>query len=96
MFDRIARLSIPLGKRAGFDFVFTDAGYVDAWQAAKNKGEELKSFRGDKDPTPGFRIDHILTKPAATVSAAGMSTFKDGNGAYPSDHLPVLARIRLP
>ncbi len=76
--------------------IFTDAGYVDAWNAAKNKGEEFKSLRGDQEPTPGFRIDHILTKPAATVSGAVMSTIKDGNGVYPSDHLPVLARIRLP
>lgn len=80
-----------------------DAGYRDAWNAAAKKGEEYETFRADinQPPVLGTRVmDYIFTKTnggaAAPVSAAAVSIYKHSNGRYPSDHTPVLARVRLP
>ena len=78
------------------------AGYRDAWDAAAKKGKEYETFRTDinQPPVPGSgAIDFIFTRAnggAATVSAAAISIYQHPNGHYPSDHTPVLARVRMP
>ena len=41
------------------------------------------------------RIDHALVSPAVEVEAFGTLADRDDRGRYPSDHLPVLTRLRL-
>ena len=43
----------------------------------------------------GRRIDHVLVAPGVGVEAFGTLADRDDRGRYPSDHLPVLARLRL-
>ena len=43
----------------------------------------------------GRRIDHVLVGPRADVRAFATLTDRDDRGRYPSDHLPVAARLRL-
>jgi len=42
------------------------------------------------------RIDHVLVSPAVDVEAFATLTDRDDRGRYPSDHLPVLAKVTLP
>jgi len=41
------------------------------------------------------RIDHALVSPAFDVEAFATLTDRDDRGRYPSDHLPILARLSL-
>ena len=43
----------------------------------------------------GRRIDHALVSRAVDVDAFATLTDRDDRGRYPSDHLPVLARLEL-
>ena len=43
----------------------------------------------------GRRIDHVLVSPGVEVEAFATLADRDDRGRYPSDHLPVLARLRL-
>jgi endonuclease/exonuclease/phosphatase family metal-dependent hydrolase len=43
----------------------------------------------------GRRIDHALVSPAFDVGAFATLTDRDDRGRYPSDHLPILARLTL-
>ncbi|MWV65847.1 endonuclease/exonuclease/phosphatase [Halorubrum sp. JWXQ-INN 858] len=43
----------------------------------------------------GRRIDHVLVSPAVDVEAFATLADRDDRGRYPSDHLPVLARLSL-
>ncbi|WP_049984082.1 endonuclease/exonuclease/phosphatase family protein [Halorubrum sp. BV1] len=44
----------------------------------------------------GRRIDHVLVSPTVDVEAFATLTDRDDRGRYPSDHLPVLAKVTLP
>ncbi len=41
------------------------------------------------------RIDHVLVSPDVDVDAFATLADRDDRGRYPSDHLPVLARLRI-
>jgi endonuclease/exonuclease/phosphatase family metal-dependent hydrolase len=43
----------------------------------------------------GIRADWILTTPGVTTLATLMNTYRE-KGQYPSDHLPIESRLRLP
>ena len=43
----------------------------------------------------GRRIDHVLISPAVETEAFATLADRDDRGRFPSDHLPVLARLRL-
>ncbi|ELZ51746.1 endonuclease/exonuclease/phosphatase [Halorubrum coriense DSM 10284] len=43
----------------------------------------------------GRRIDHALVSPGVSVEAFATLTDRDDRGRYPSDHLPVLARLSM-
>ena len=76
--------------------VLVDGGFVDAWTAAARTGPDWGTFnRTDpKSPAPGPRIDRVYTRPGLTVVASLVDTDRPG-GVFPSDHFPVVARIRL-
>lgn len=73
-----------------------DAGLVDAWTAAPTHGPQYGTWH-DYGPVVegGPRIDWILVTPGIKVEAVAADPFTDG-GRYPSDHLPVQARVGLP
>ncbi len=76
----------------------TAAGFADLWSGAAKWGTFYNTYRSDagQPPTEGSdRIDFILGNAGTTASAAATSTF-NLNGTYPSDHIPVLSRVRLP
>jgi endonuclease/exonuclease/phosphatase family metal-dependent hydrolase len=41
----------------------------------------------------GRRIDHALISPGVDVDAFATLADRDDRGRYPSDHLPILARV---
>jgi len=68
----------------------------DAWLSARERvGEGVGTFNDFKAVQPnGPRIDWILTRGEAQVERAEILTFSQ-NGQFPSDHFPVVARLRL-
>jgi endonuclease/exonuclease/phosphatase family metal-dependent hydrolase len=56
---------------------------------------QLRDIEADLGAPGGERADWILTTPGVTTLAALMNTYRRG-AQYPSDHLPVQARLLLP
>ncbi|WP_210571367.1 endonuclease/exonuclease/phosphatase family protein [Streptomyces sp. GESEQ-4] len=72
-----------------------DAGLVDTWDTAAERGPLYATFHGYRPLTPnGDRIDWILTTPGVTAHKASINTFAM-DGQFPSDHLPVQASLTL-
>lgn len=72
------------------------AGLRDTWIAAPRRGPAYATIHNYQPLVPdGKRVDWILTTPDVTVLAALMNTYRHGT-QFPSDHLPVQARLRLP
>jgi len=69
---------------------------TDAWSAARTTlTPEYGTFAGYRAPTPGAaRIDHILVTPDVEVHRIGIPG-GETYGAWPSDHLPVQAVLRM-
>lgn len=79
-----------------YNLLVDQAGYRDTWTGAAVRGTAYGTFHNYGGLTPGgARIDWILTTPGVTSLASAMNTYRSG-GQYPSDHLPVQARLRLP
>jgi endonuclease/exonuclease/phosphatase family metal-dependent hydrolase len=55
-------------------------------------GIDLGTFNGFRDPSGGRRIDHILVDPKLEIRAAAILPAEE-EGAWPSDHFPVTARV---
>lgn len=75
----------------------TESGLVDAWDAAAEKSGVANTWNGFAIPeaTSARRIDWILTSPAVRIRACAIDAYEE-NGHFPSDHMPVIARIQLP
>ena len=72
------------------------AALVDAWTAAPRRGPAYSTWHGfGPVVVDGPRIDWILVTPDIAVEAAAVNPFRNGD-RFPSDHLPVQARLRLP
>jgi endonuclease/exonuclease/phosphatase family metal-dependent hydrolase len=72
------------------------AGLSDTWTSAPRHGPEYATIHNYEPLVPGGkRVDWILTTPGITAVAALMNTYRQ-QAQYPSDHLPVQARLRLP
>ena len=73
-----------------------DGFFSDTWDQAKEKvGEGLGTFNGFKAvPKNNTRIDWILSQGKVSVEREEIVTFSR-DGQFPSDHCPLLARIRL-
>jgi endonuclease/exonuclease/phosphatase family metal-dependent hydrolase len=79
-----------------YDLLVNPAGYRDSWTAAAVHGPAYGTFHGYRPLVPyGPRIDWVLTTPDVTVLDTRVNTYRRDT-QYPSDHLPVLARLRLP
>jgi endonuclease/exonuclease/phosphatase family metal-dependent hydrolase len=78
------------GPGAG-SFAGLRSAYVDAWTVAPEGGEMTW-------PDPPARIDWVLVEPTIEVLGCGVPELDLPPGAAhrASDHLPVLARLRLP
>jgi endonuclease/exonuclease/phosphatase family metal-dependent hydrolase len=74
----------------------TAAAFVDTFRARHPDATAVGTFTGFKlDATSGDKIDYVLVQPGTDVLAADIvRTSRDGR--YPSDHFPVVARVRLP
>lgn len=73
-----------------------DGFFQDSWDLAKERiGEGLGTFNGFKEvPRNNTRIDWILVRGKVTVDREEIVTFSR-DGRFPSDHCPVVARLRL-
>lgn len=71
--------------------------FSDTWQLAKERrGEGWSTFTGFKELVKNDRrIDWILSRGNVTVDASEIVTFSR-DGKFPSDHLPVVAWLKLP
>jgi len=74
-----------------------DGGLRDAWLVADDRlTPDVGTFHGYGEPVPeGRRIDWILTTPDIGVESAAIDAWTK-QGRWPSDHVPVRARLRLP
>jgi endonuclease/exonuclease/phosphatase family metal-dependent hydrolase len=72
-----------------------DKAFVDTFRAVHPDEKQAATFNGFKTGSiDGPKIDYVLVQPGAEVlSAAIVRTVRDGR--YPSDHFPVVARVRL-
>lgn len=70
------------------------AAFRDAWLEAPQRGPDVGTFHNYRGPRPGPRIDWILLRGPVQALSAEVLTFEQA-GQYPSDHFPVLARLKL-
>jgi endonuclease/exonuclease/phosphatase family metal-dependent hydrolase len=86
------------GANAAYDVLVSSVpgtAFVDTWTTAAQRGPEIGTFHGYREPArPGTRIDWILTRGPVTTLFTEVVTFAR-NGQYPSDHFPVMARLKL-
>ena len=70
--------------------------FVDTFRVRHPDEKQVGTFNGFKpDQVNGPKIDYVLVQPGTEVlSAEIVRTAR--NAKYPSDHFPVVARIRLP
>ncbi|MBM3849894.1 MAG: endonuclease/exonuclease/phosphatase family protein [Verrucomicrobia bacterium] len=78
-----------------YEALTREIGFTDSWfSAARRRNETLNSFNGfGKSTFNSARIDWILYRGAAEVSLAEVVDLAPG-GRQPSDHFPVVARLR--
>jgi endonuclease/exonuclease/phosphatase family metal-dependent hydrolase len=70
--------------------------FVDTFRVARPDETTVGTFTGFKfGNTHGDKIDYVFTQPRTQVLSADIVRFSR-KGRYPSDHFPVVARIRLP
>jgi endonuclease/exonuclease/phosphatase family metal-dependent hydrolase len=81
---------------AVYQLLIDHAGFRDTWTTAPRRGPPYATIHNYRPlVSNGERDDWILTTPGVTALAALMNTYRRGS-QYPSDHLPVQARLRLP
>ena len=78
-----------------YGLLVNDELFSDTFSTAREKGEDHGTFHGfSGTPSKRGRIDWILTRGPLTCDAT--SIVADGeDGRWPSDHFPVVARVRL-
>lgn len=79
-----------------FDILTGDGFFHDTWDTARERrGEGVGTFNNFKAAVPGgARIDWILARGPVTTEFTEIITFTR-DGQFPSDHFPVVARVRL-
>jgi len=69
--------------------------FVDTFRVVKPDEKVVGTFNGFKyGRVNGEKIDYVLVQPGAEVLHADILRFSR-SGRYPSDHFPVVARVRL-
>jgi endonuclease/exonuclease/phosphatase family metal-dependent hydrolase len=72
------------------------APFVDTFRVRHPDATTVGTFTGFKfGATGGDKIDYVLVQPGTEVMAADIVR-TSRNERYPSDHFPVVARVRLP
>lgn len=93
----IGDFNVEPGKEKTHDLFLEGNFFTDTWRTARTRRNDdldtFHNFRGAKKGT--FRIDWILTRGAWECDANEVVVFSREN-QFPSDHHPVLARLRLP
>ena len=76
--------------------ILAESGLRDTWEMAGEKSGEANTWNGFDTPDPGAarRIDWILTTSDIATRACTIDA-RSAGGRYPSDHMPVIARIEL-
>jgi endonuclease/exonuclease/phosphatase family metal-dependent hydrolase len=70
--------------------------FIDTFRAVHRDEKEVGTFTSFVfGQTKGDKIDYVLVQPGTTVLDAAIVRTAEGR-RYPSDHLPVTARIQLP
>lgn len=84
------------GKNKCYDMLTDDGFFADTWNTAKERhGDGLNTFNGFKAVgREGIRIDWILTRGAVATDRIEIVTYSR-DGKFPSDHCPVVAKLRL-
>jgi len=84
------------GKNKAYDILTDDKFFIDTWTTARERvNEDLGTVNGFKAIRKGgARIDWILSRGEVAVDRIEIVTFSR-NGQFPSDHLPVVAKLRL-
>jgi endonuclease/exonuclease/phosphatase family metal-dependent hydrolase len=83
------------GANKAYDILVNKDAFVDTWAASQKRGEPYGTFGAYRPPKKGGpRIDWILARGSVTTVWTEVVTFSK-NGQYPSDHFPVVARVRL-
>ena len=84
------------GQNKAWHQLMDDHFFTDTWDIAKERrGDGLGTFNGFKAvPTNGVRIDWILVRGNASVDREEILSFSR-DGKFPSDHCPVIARLRF-
>ena len=79
-----------------YEILTADKFFTDAWTLAHDRrGEGINTFNGFKPAQrKGVRIDWILARGEVTVAEAETLTYPP-DSEFPSDHFPVVARLRL-
>lgn len=82
------------GANKAYEILVGPDRFLDAWDKAEHKGDQVQSFNGFRFPTPkeGPRIDWILTKGPIAARSIETDAFHQ-DGQYPSDHFPVIATL---
>ncbi|NWF86157.1 MAG: endonuclease/exonuclease/phosphatase family protein [Bryobacteraceae bacterium] len=84
------------GANRAYDILVQEGGFHDTWHLARERHNEgvntFNNFSGVQ--SGGQRIDWILLRGEADVAATEIVTFEQG-GQLPSDHFPVVARLKL-
>jgi endonuclease/exonuclease/phosphatase family metal-dependent hydrolase len=74
----------------------TAAPFLDTFRVVHPDERVVGTFTGFKfGQVNGDKIDYILVQPGTEVLSAGIIRTSRGD-RYPSDHFPVVARVRLP
>ncbi len=84
------------GANEAYKILTDDGFFADTWMTAKErKGEGLNTFNSFKAiQRNGVRIDWILTRGEFVVDATEIVTFSR-DGQFPSDHFPLVAKLRF-
>jgi endonuclease/exonuclease/phosphatase family metal-dependent hydrolase len=92
----IGDFNAAAGGNKAYQMLVNDGFLLDTWSMAREKrGDGLGTFNGFHEvPRSGVRIDWILCRGKVAVDTAEIVTF-NRDGKFPSDHCPVVARLRL-
>lgn len=82
------------GKNPAYDTLVGEGRFSDTWLTAREHGEEIGTFHNYRGAKPGARIDWILTRGDVQCESTRVIDFAQ-DGQYPSDHFPVVARLRF-
>ena len=88
--------NVPAGRNPVYATLTGAGGFIDSWRALGRRDTlgTFHGFRGVDAARSGDRIDWILLRgPASFVSSDIVTDAR--NGQLPSDHFPVVARVRL-